>query len=145
MSFGRAIREIRKELGLSQKSVADAADIGQSYLCMIESDERRNPGAQILARVAQALGISVDELVMRAGLLPRDRPDEPLTRKATHLFRQLPLWRQQDVLAQLEFYLTQVEIAPHEARDMAPHDETGESGNSPVSQPSRMVRAVQDS
>ncbi|MBC7233928.1 MAG: helix-turn-helix transcriptional regulator [Chloroflexi bacterium] len=105
MSLGQAIRTIRQEAGLSQKELAEAAGIDQSYLSMIESDQRRNPGTRIMARLAQALRVSMDELAARAGYLPRTPPPDALAEQALRLFRQLPRWRQEDVVAQLELYL----------------------------------------
>jgi transcriptional regulator with XRE-family HTH domain len=105
MTLGRAIRAIRRAAGLSQKELAEAAGIDQSYLSMIESDQRSNPGVRIMSRLAQALEVSMDELATHAGYLPQSQPPDPLTERAFRLFRQLPRWRQEDVVAQLELYL----------------------------------------
>jgi len=112
MTLGQAIRRIRQEARLSQKDLAEAAGIDQSYLSMIESDQRRNPGTRIIARLAQALQVSIDDLASRAGYLPRLEPEDPLSARAMRLFRQLPRWRQEDVLAQLELYLRLKEQQP---------------------------------
>ncbi len=112
MSLGQAIRAIRQEAGLSQKELAEAAGIDQSYMSMIESDQRRNPGTRIMARLAQALRVSMDELAARAGYLPRAQPSDALAEQAMRLFRQLPRWRQEDVVAQLELYLRLTEGGP---------------------------------
>jgi len=40
---------------LSQKELAEAAGIDQSYLSMIESGQRRNPGMRIMSRLAQPI------------------------------------------------------------------------------------------
>jgi len=105
MTLGQAIRAIRREAGLSQKEVAEAAGIDQSYMSMIESGQRHNPGTRIIARLAQVLQVSIDELAAHAGYLPRPQPANPLSERVLRLFRQLPRWRQQDVVAQLELYL----------------------------------------
>jgi len=105
MTLGQAIRTIRQEVGLTQKDLAIAAGIDQSYLSMIESGQRGNPGTRIIARLAQALQVSIDDLAARAGYMPEADPMDPLSERAVRLFRQLPRWRQEDVLAQLELYL----------------------------------------
>ena len=105
MTLGQAIRTIRQEAGFTQKGLAEAAGIDQSYLSMIESDQRRNPGARVIARLAQALQVPMDELAARAGYVPRAEPEDPLSDRASRLFRRLPRWRQEDVVAQLELYL----------------------------------------
>jgi len=48
--------------GASQVVVAEAAGISQGYLSQLEQDERE-PALPIAARLAQALGITLDELV----------------------------------------------------------------------------------
>jgi|GEM_PF-3200333 len=112
MTLGQAIRAIRLEAGLTQKEVAETAGIDQSYLSMIESDQRQNPGTRIIARLAQTLQVSIDELAARAGYLPQLEPVDPLSERALRLFRQLPRWRQEDVVAQLELYLRLKEQRP---------------------------------
>lgn len=119
MTLGQAIREIRQVAGVTQKGLAEAAGIDQSYLSMIESDQRRNPGTKVVARLAQALQISMDDLAARAGYLPRAAPEDPLSDRAVRLFRQLPRWRQEDVLAQLELYLRLME----QGRRLAPNEQ----------------------
>lgn len=113
MPLGQAIRAIRKDAGLSQKELAEAAGIDQSYLSMIESGQRRNPGTRIISRLALALQVSIDDLAARAGFVPRQQQPDPLTERALRLFRQLPRWRQQDVIAQLELYLRLRDVQPH--------------------------------
>ncbi len=113
MTLGQAIRSIRQEVGVTQKNLAQAAGIEQSYLSMIESDQRPNPGTKVTARLAQALQVSIDDLASRAGFLPRLEPVDPLSDRAVRLFRQLPRWRQEDVLAQLELYLRLTEQGRH--------------------------------
>jgi transcriptional regulator with XRE-family HTH domain len=112
MSLGQAIRSIRQEAGLSQKDLAAVVGIDQSYLSMIESDQRRNPGTRIVARLAQALQVSMDDLAARAGYLPRHKVPDPLAEQALRLFGQLPRWRKEDVVALLELYVRLKETRP---------------------------------
>ena len=112
MTLGKALRAIRHEAGLTQKQLAEAAGIDQSYLSMIESDQRSNPGTRIIARLALSLQVSLDDLAARAGYLPNHSRSDPLSERALRLFRQLPRWRQEDVLAQLELYLRLKEQQP---------------------------------
>ncbi len=65
--LGAAIRSARKERGLSQEALADAAGIDRSHMGKIERGER-NVSVLNVARVADALGISVANLMAAASL-----------------------------------------------------------------------------
>jgi transcriptional regulator with XRE-family HTH domain len=64
-TVGDRVREIREKRGMTQEKLADAAGISKSFLSEIEND-KSNVGAQILLRVANALGASVDYLLQGA-------------------------------------------------------------------------------
>ena len=64
-TLGQRIRAAREELGQSQVNLATAAGISQGYLSQLEQDERE-PTLSIAARLARALGISLDELASGA-------------------------------------------------------------------------------
>jgi len=65
--LGAAIRFARKERGLSQEALADASGIDRSHMGKIERGER-NVSVLNVARVSDALGISVAHLMASAGL-----------------------------------------------------------------------------
>jgi DNA-binding XRE family transcriptional regulator len=56
------IRVWRGYRGLTQQQVAEAAGISKSYLSQLESGQRKG-SAEVLARVAKALNVSLDDLV----------------------------------------------------------------------------------
>jgi len=60
-SLGERIRAAREASGLSQVRLATSARISQGYLSQLEQDERE-PTLSIAARLATALGVSLDEL-----------------------------------------------------------------------------------
>jgi DNA-binding XRE family transcriptional regulator len=64
-TLGQRIRAAREAKGLSQVSLAETAGISQGYLSQLEQDERE-PSLSIAARVARALGLSLDELAAEA-------------------------------------------------------------------------------
>ena len=66
-NLGDAIRAARKEVGLSQEALADAAGLDRSHMGKIERGER-NVSVLNVVRVAQALGVSVTSLMADAGL-----------------------------------------------------------------------------
>lgn len=61
------IREIRNRLGLSQKALAQKADICQSMLCAIETG-RLKPGQSAMRRIAKALRISIHDVFMESDM-----------------------------------------------------------------------------
>lgn len=62
--FGRNVRRLRVERGLSQEELAHEADMKRSYLSDIERGTR-NPTIRALERLAQALNVPPAELVTR--------------------------------------------------------------------------------
>ena len=62
--LGARIRELRHERHLSQEALADAAQIGRSYMSGIERGVR-NCSALHLLRIARALNITVGDLFPR--------------------------------------------------------------------------------
>ena len=50
------IKERREQLGISQKELAEKADISQSFLCDIEQG-RSKPSIDTALKIAEALGI----------------------------------------------------------------------------------------
>lgn len=65
--LGAAIRSVRADKGMSQEALADAAGVDRSHMGKIERGER-NVSVLNVARVAEALGISVASLMALAGL-----------------------------------------------------------------------------
>lgn len=64
-TLGDRIRAAREALGESQVALAAAAEISQGYLSQLEADERE-PTLSIAARLARALGLSLDDLASGA-------------------------------------------------------------------------------
>lgn len=59
--FGQKVREERLKQGLSQEELAAKAGVHRTYIGMIERAEK-NITLSNIAKVAQALGLSVSEL-----------------------------------------------------------------------------------
>lgn len=60
--IGRRIHEIRQESGLSQMDLAEKIGMSVSYVSMIENGRRR-VSLNALIRIANILGVTVDELL----------------------------------------------------------------------------------
>jgi len=61
-SLGDRIRAFRSQRGWSQNELASRAGVKQPTLQRIEASKRQDPGFSIVARIAHALGISLDAL-----------------------------------------------------------------------------------
>lgn len=64
IAFGRAIRELRKEKGLSQEAFADLAGIDRSYMGHIERGEK-NVTLTKIYQIADALGMPLPAIFER--------------------------------------------------------------------------------
>lgn len=60
LKVGQRIRELRKELGLSQEGLAYKADVDRTYVTDVENG-RRNISVEVLERLINALNISVSD------------------------------------------------------------------------------------
>ena len=63
VAFGSAVGEVRRRSGLSQEALAQGAGLQRTYVNEVERG-RRNPTLITVARLAEALGISVAELAI---------------------------------------------------------------------------------
>jgi transcriptional regulator with XRE-family HTH domain len=63
MNFARALRVARAAVGKQQKEIADLAGIKQSYLSLLESGKRTNPGLETISNISKALGVHQDVLM----------------------------------------------------------------------------------
>lgn len=72
---GGKIRDLRKERGLNQDQLAELANLNRVTIAKYESG-RVEPGAQALARIADALEVSTDVLLGRSEeiIVPVERP-----------------------------------------------------------------------
>lgn len=59
--FGKTLRELRTERGLSQDELAARAGLDRNYIGMIERGER-NPAIVNVVKIAQALDVPPSEL-----------------------------------------------------------------------------------
>jgi transcriptional regulator with XRE-family HTH domain len=60
--LGDKVRELRKEINLSQEELAHRADVHRTYIGMIERAEK-NVTIINLEKIARALGVSIEILV----------------------------------------------------------------------------------
>jgi transcriptional regulator with XRE-family HTH domain len=60
--FGRRLRELRKERGLTQEELAESADLSGNYISDLELG-RKVPSLTILVRLSQALDVATPDLL----------------------------------------------------------------------------------
>jgi transcriptional regulator with XRE-family HTH domain len=67
MTSGKTISEnikrLRARLGLTQDDLAKKADIKYTTLMKVESGTVNKPSVQTMAKIAEALGVSIEKLI----------------------------------------------------------------------------------
>ena len=57
------IKKLRTKLGLTQDDLAMKADIKYTTLMKVESGTVNKPSVQTMAKIAKALGVSIEDLI----------------------------------------------------------------------------------
>jgi transcriptional regulator with XRE-family HTH domain len=68
--LGAYLREARTCAGLSIRELARLAGINHSYLVKLETDQKDNPSADVLQRLAEALELDPTEVLGFIGIAP---------------------------------------------------------------------------
>jgi transcriptional regulator with XRE-family HTH domain len=79
IQVGKAIKKARIDKGWNQKQLVEATGLTQKYMSEIELNKVM-PRVDVLVRIADALSVSIDQLIVR---IPEDAAQPPTrTRKA---------------------------------------------------------------
>lgn len=70
--FGARLRELRKQVGTTQRQLADKVNVDFSYLSKIENGVVPPPSENVISKLAGVLNIDKDELMILAGRIPCD-------------------------------------------------------------------------
>lgn len=62
--FGKKVKEIRLKKKMSQRDVAKLLKVHRSYVSGIERGVR-NPSLKVIERVANALGVNIEEIIKK--------------------------------------------------------------------------------
>lgn len=62
-TIGENIKKLRIKQGLSQDDLARKAELKYSTLAKIEGDFVKKPGVQLMAKIAKALSVSIEDLL----------------------------------------------------------------------------------
>ena len=63
MNLSQKIRQLREEKGFSLNKLAEMAEISKAYLSQLENDVSKQPSAEILFKIASALGTTIADLL----------------------------------------------------------------------------------
>jgi len=63
MHIGQRVYNRRQHLGWTQEDLSREAALPQATISRIEKGQRRNPGADVIRRLAKALGVTADYLI----------------------------------------------------------------------------------
>jgi transcriptional regulator with XRE-family HTH domain len=66
-SLGQALKALRMRTGLSQYALAAGARVDQAILSRLETGTRNGVSVEVLCSLSEALGVTVDELLVEAG------------------------------------------------------------------------------
>jgi transcriptional regulator with XRE-family HTH domain len=61
--IGKNIKKLRNKLGLSQEEFAQKSGVKYTTLTKIESSVIKKPSVMIMAQIAKALGVSIEDLI----------------------------------------------------------------------------------
>ena len=95
---GERIRALRKLRNLNQEQLAELASLNRVTVAKYEAG-RVEPGAQALARIADALEVSVDTLLGRSDEVPAHSPQTVEAQIVSGGMDKLPKEQREQVLA----------------------------------------------
>jgi len=105
--LGARIAQLRKERGLTQVQLAEALDISQQQMASFEVGRRKVP-VSLLAPLARALSVSLEELVEQEAEKPKaKRGPIPKLQQQMDTISALPKPQQRFVMQVLETVLAQ--------------------------------------
>ena len=70
LTLGRKIRDKRRELGITQRDLAEKVKIDFTYLSKVENDRGDPPSDETIVRIAHGLDLDELELLSLAGKVP---------------------------------------------------------------------------
>ena len=71
-SFGKKIRELRKEKGYTLEKLAELTDSSKSYIWELENKNPPRPSADKITKIASALDVTSDYLMSKSQQPPSD-------------------------------------------------------------------------
>jgi transcriptional regulator with XRE-family HTH domain len=72
MTFGEALRTLRREASISQRALADGVGVDFSYISKLENGHLPAPAADTVVKICKVLCIPPERLLSLTGKLPTD-------------------------------------------------------------------------
>lgn len=76
LNYGRAIRRLRRERGMTRDALAAESGVSPSYLYEVERGYKR-PSTDVLASLAEALGLPPSEMLAYIEVMSKALPETP--------------------------------------------------------------------
>jgi transcriptional regulator with XRE-family HTH domain len=107
-TFGQRLRRIRKLRGFTQVELAEAIGSSQRAICSYEQD-RTAPPAHLLPKLAQALSLSLDELMgLSQKQLKGRQPAQARWARKIEQIEKLPERKQRTILQVIDMAMKSV-------------------------------------
>jgi transcriptional regulator with XRE-family HTH domain len=104
LDFGPRLAELRKQAGFTQTAFAAEIGVSQRMMAYYESPAA-HPPANLLARMAQALGVSVDALLGVETAKRRTKPTDTRMQRRLQAIEKLPPEERRQVLQVLDAFI----------------------------------------
>jgi transcriptional regulator with XRE-family HTH domain len=65
IKFGRVVKLVREQQGVSQEQLAELAEVDRTYVSMIERG-KRHPTLEVAERISHSLGLRLSEMIRKA-------------------------------------------------------------------------------
>ncbi len=72
MTFGEALKTLRREANVSQRTLADRVGVDFSYISKVENGHLPPPAADTVVRICEMLGVPPERLLSLTGKLPTE-------------------------------------------------------------------------
>lgn len=86
IKFGDLLKDYRRSAGMSQRELADKANLDFSYISKIENNRIPPPAADTIVQICKILGVQPDELLSLTGKLPTQMKSDVITSKGAFRF-----------------------------------------------------------
>lgn len=85
-SFGAALRELRRDAGVTQRELAQRTGLDFSYISKLENDKNAPPAADSIVKICEVLGVPPERLLALTGKIPSDVHQTVATSSAAQEF-----------------------------------------------------------